>query len=190
MILKSKIMKKVIITILSAFLLNSCTKDEIESITSNPTPDALPPATTVGANKVGCLVNGVVFLPHQRNTFGSPVVTCFYQFVNNGHHFSLGFSNDQLTNIRGVNIASHNLELQQGNTYQLVNDNGNSAFGSYYNVGDSQYFTTNIVTGELKITKLDQVNAIISGTFWFDGINSNGIKTEVREGRFDMEYTQ
>ncbi len=45
-------------------------------------------------------------------------------------------------------------------------------------------------TGELFIKKLDTVNQIVSGTFWFDAINSNGQKVEVREGRFDVRYTR
>jgi hypothetical protein len=183
-------MKKIILLLLVTFsllCLGGCSKDNTFPPAS--TPDQLPPATMVGANTVGCLVNGEVFLPHKNNPFGSSSITCFYQFVNGAYHFSLGFSNDLQTNVRGVNIASHNIVLQQGNTYQLINNNGNSSFGSYYNFADSQYFTTNIITGELKITKLDQVNSIISGAFWFDGINSTGIKTEVRDGRFDLQYT-
>lgn len=30
--------------------------------------------------------------------------------------------------------------------------------------------------------------AIISGTFWYDAINSTGQKVEVRNGRFDMHF--
>ncbi|MEJ7676395.1 MAG: hypothetical protein WKG06_00640 [Segetibacter sp.] len=44
-------------------------------------------------------------------------------------------------------------------------------------------------TGELHITKFDETNRIVSGTFWFDGVNTNSEKVQVREGRFDMPYT-
>ena len=103
-------MKKIIL-ILFSFLLVSCSKDN--PFETPTTPDQLPPATTVGANTVGCLVNGEVFLPHKNNPFGSSPTTCFYQFVNGAYHFSLGFSNDQRTRLRGVNVASHNIVLQQ-----------------------------------------------------------------------------
>ncbi len=43
------------------------------------------------------------------------------------------------------------------------------------------------LNGELKITKLNTQQRIISGTFWFDAILS-GEKIEIREGRFDMRY--
>jgi hypothetical protein len=179
-------MKKIIL-ILFSFLLVSCSKDN--PFETPTTQDQLPPASTVGANTVGCLVNGEVFLPHKNNPFGSSSITCFYQFVNGAYHFSLGFSNDQRTRLRGVDVASHNIVMQQGSTYTLISDNGNSAFGSYGDFATYQYFTSNLVTGELKITKLDQANAIISGTFWFNAISSNGEIIHITEGRFDLEYT-
>ena len=45
-----------------------------------------------------------------------------------------------------------------------------------------------IQKGELIITKFDDVNQIMSGTFWFDAINKDGVKVEVREGRFDVHF--
>jgi len=40
----------------------------------------------------------------------------------------------------------------------------------------------------LIITHHDFDNAVLSGTFWFDAINSEGEIVEVREGRFDVKY--
>ncbi|MFC5981116.1 hypothetical protein [Flavobacterium salmonis] len=45
-------------------------------------------------------------------------------------------------------------------------------------------------TGELKITKLDFTNNIVSGTFWFDVKDDKGVLHQIREGRFDMQFTQ
>jgi flagellar basal body rod protein FlgG len=45
-------------------------------------------------------------------------------------------------------------------------------------------------TGELKITHLDLTDQTISGTFFFDIVDRNGDLREIREGRFDMEFTQ
>jgi flagellar basal body rod protein FlgG len=58
----------------------------------------------------------------------------------------------------------------------------------YQDIGDLRYKTTSTITGELKITNHNFDKAILSGTFWFDAINSKGEKIQVREGRFDMEY--
>jgi hypothetical protein len=165
----------------------SCSKDD--DTPTNPV-DQLPPATQTGTNRVGCLVNGEIFLPKGSNPLGPPLVTCFYQYVNNTWYFSLGYSNNQQTNLRGINIASRGIELQQGQTYNLVLQSDSSCFATYYNFSEtSDYVTNNTITGQLKITKLDQVNNIISGTFWFDAVNSNGVKVEIREGRFDMQYS-
>jgi hypothetical protein len=35
---------------------------------------------------------------------------------------------------------------------------------------------------------LDLANSIISGTFWFDAINTAGETVEIRQGRFDWNY--
>ena len=180
-------MKKIII-ILFSFLLVSCSKDNPFETPS--TPDQLPPATMVGANTVGCLVNGEVLLPKGGRLFGPPIVTCFYQFVNNQYHFSLGFSNNLQTHLRGVNVASHNIVLQQGQIYPLILESNNSVFGTYYDfMQQSDFNTSNSGGGELIITKLDQANFIISGTFWFNAISSNGEIIHITEGRFDMQYT-
>ena len=45
-----------------------------------------------------------------------------------------------------------------------------------------------VIKGELKITYHNYNNAILSGTFWFDAVNSTGEIVQVREGRFDIHY--
>ena len=181
---------KSLISILTIVLIFSCCSKKEDEQPTTPA-DQLPPATQIGANKVGCLVNGQVLLPYQKNPLGVPTVVCFYQYVNSQFDFSLGFSNDKISGgIKGINVASHNIVFQQGQTYQLKLDNGNSAFASYGIQSTPIFITNNSIIGELRITKLDQTNAIISGTFWFDAINNAGVKVEVREGRFDMQYSQ
>ena len=182
---------KSLISILTIVLIFSCCSKKEDEQPTTPA-DQLPPATQIGANKVGCLVNGQVLLPYQKNPLGVPTVVCFYQYVNSQFDFSLGFSNDKVSGgIKGINVAAHKIEFQQGQTYQLKSDDGNSAFATYLDFSqNSDYKTTDLILGELRITKLDQTNAIISGTFWFDAINNAGVKVEVREGRFDMQYSQ
>ena len=61
--------------------------------------------------------------------------------------------------------------------------------GGNYDIGaTNRHFTNLIKTGELKITRIDLQNSIISGTFWFDAINEAGEIVEIREGRFDWNY--
>jgi len=45
-------------------------------------------------------------------------------------------------------------------------------------------------TGELKIEKLDIKNNIVAGTFWYDIKDNKGVIHQIREGRFDMQFTK
>jgi hypothetical protein len=44
--------------------------------------------------------------------------------------------------------------------------------------------------GELVITRLDTVNMILSGTFWFDAMNMVNETVKIRDGRFDLKIDQ
>jgi hypothetical protein len=184
---KQQTMKNLILILITTFSLSCCNKDEIK------TPiEQLPPATTTGANTVGCLVNGEVLLPKGGSLFGPPVVTCYYQYLNGSYEFGLGYSNNQQNNqLRGVYLFTNKLHFVQGQTYTLSIDlQNNSAYAQYSPDTFLEGFTTNSQSvGQIKITKLDHVNTIISGTFWFDGINNNGQIIHITEGRFDMQYT-
>jgi hypothetical protein len=100
--------------------------------------------------------------------------------------------------IKTVQFGTNLIELVENTTYHLVakksdiNNNYISNFGEYYILSDKNadinYYTSDTVTGELKITKLDSQQNIISGTFWYDAVNVNNEKVQVREGRFDMHY--
>ena len=158
--------------------------------------EKLPPATQTGANTAGCLVNGVAFLPKGYLVTGNLV--CNYidgkDFILHNSERIVQGSSD---NIRSIAVVSENQNLHDnvGVTFQLGqdNNNGNSKFGSYIinavaYPDPNHYSTTSIIKGELKITHHDFNNAILSGTFWFDAINSNGEIIKVREGRFDKHY--
>jgi hypothetical protein len=177
-------MKHIFLLLLTLFL-GGCSKDDDQTI--NPV-DQLPSATQIGANKVGCLLNGEVFLPKGSNPLGPPIMTCHYQFVDNGYEFGLGFTNNS-HGIRGITILTNKLEFVQGQTYVIKQEEIENSVYAYFNNGLIYFGSNSIKTGQLTITKLDQVNNIISGTFWFDAENSNGMVVQVREGRFDMQYS-
>lgn len=185
-------MKTKLLTLLLIAALFACKKDD-----DDQTPiEQLPAATQVGANTAGCLVNGQVFLPKGSSQFG-PILSCFYQQDVDGYHLGLSFSERTSGNlIKTIQIATNPMQLNENEVYELTSrtDNGsnyNSNFGEYYILtfdGNMNYLTTETYIGELKITKLDTQQRIISGTFWYDAINPNGDIVEVREGRFDMRY--
>ena len=150
--------------------------------------DQLPPETQTGANTVGCLVNGRVFIPHAEGI--SPEVNCFYQLVNGKYFFTMAFSDLRGSSIETVNLFSAKIDLQMNQIY-VLNQGYNPVVGGgaeYYKDLSNKFSTNLIKTGELKITKLDSSKSIISGTFWFDATNSAGEKVEIRQGRFDWRY--
>ena len=181
-------MKNLLLFILTIFALNSCSNND-----DKPKPktelEKLPPATQTGANTAGCLVNGVAFLPYGYIPGVNPLS---YQ---DGLNFSLFIGERKNDVIKSIGVFSRNQQLEVGTVYQLAqnNNDGNSKHAAYLINGvpppdPNHYATTSTIIGELKITHHDFNNAILSGTFWFDAVNANGEKVEVREGRFDMHY--
>jgi hypothetical protein len=186
--LKLNIMKTHFFALMTVFILLGCSKNDEPPKTP---VDQLPPATQVGANKVGCLVNGEVFLPKGSNPLGPPIVTCYYQYVNNGFEFGLSFSNDS-NGLRYITILSNKLEFTQGAIYNIKQQDADNSLYAFYTPQLNQGFrTTESFTGTLQITKLDLSNNIISGTFKFDAVKLNsGEIVKITEGRFDMKYSQ
>lgn len=180
-------MRKILPLFLVLLLFSSC--DENGSIFNGK--DHLPPITNIGANTVGCLVDGKVFLPHQSGI--NPSVNCFYQIVEEEQYFVMDFADLRKGKSERVVLMLRKVDVNEGQVYEL-NKNFTTApelTGSLgiYSPGDSPRFSTNeTVTGELKITRLDVSKSIISGTFWFDAVNDKGKKVEIREGRFDWNY--
>lgn len=183
---------KYFLLILSLATLLSCHRSSDEDSSSQ---NQLPEATQTGANTAGCLVNGKIILPRGQKPQSGPILAAQYQYLDGGYHFGLSI-NDISGALKGINIASDNITFEEGKKYTLsqkMNNNLINAYGSYtFSELNSPYliyyYTTQLQTGELKITHLDTTKFIISGTFWFDAVNENGEKVEVREGRFDVHY--
>ena len=154
--------------------------------------EALPPATQEGKRTFGCLVNGKVFL--SKGNLSNPPIQCSYQLSNNKYNFLLSIANSSDPNIfksvslrymgNGMNTGKFILEKYLDNQFNADYSEIPS------NLVFNEFFTNENFKGEIIITKFDQVNQIISGTFWFDAVNNKGEKVEVRDGRFDMTYTK
>jgi hypothetical protein len=183
-------MKNLLLLIAVLFILTSCDKDKDDEKPINPI-DQLPPATQTGANTFGCLLDGEVFKPGiNHNSY-----QCYYQYVNGGYHFNVNANNTSNNILKGIMIGTSKLEITQNQILNLYERVERNAFGSLSNLDDNtghyQFNETSITnSGELKITKLDFKNNIVSGTFWFDVIDDKGVLHQIREGRFDMQFTQ
>ncbi len=149
----------------------------------------LPPETTTGAMTFGCKVNGKIFVP--KDGRGKPGL--YVQYVNLGAGVGGGwFLNIPATNWvpstpEGVSIVTDSLLIVQGTTYPFKYRKKGFP-GAFYENGPA-YDATGNNSGELKINKFDNINRIISGTFFFTGTdNSNGQTVNITEGRFDIRY--
>lgn len=170
------------------FVFTSCSNDD--DTPSNPV-DLLPPATQTGENTFGCLLDGEAFTPRAATV----PYNCFYQYVDGGFYFYVGAKNKKNGITKTILIGTERLQISEGNKFILKEKITGNAFGFLY-IGNSntgeilESYTSTIHTGELTITKLDFENNIVSGTFWFDVKDENGKIHEIREGRFDMQFTQ
>jgi len=175
---KAQVMTKPIPFILSLILLTACKKEKHE---------VLPPETQTGAGTFGCLANGKVFIPGGVPGWAGSELSAYYQIVDDRYHFVLGGRRKKDGIDEFVGLFADSLKIVEGGKYILSTRKRGNTSANYSN--NSQFFTDgNLYTGELWIKKLDTVKLIVSGTFWFDAVNSKGEKVEIREGRFDMGY--
>ncbi|MGB4776354.1 MAG: hypothetical protein WBP45_14355 [Daejeonella sp.] len=159
---------------------------------------ALPPATQEGKNTFGCLINGKAFVAQSKpfTTPPVPAVTCKYGYIDDdiskGHNFSLYGSDNKVLQKpdapSAVLLCVNKIDIQEGATYQLKDQKDNGAYADYHTYLLIHDYTS--LTGELTITKFDEINGIASGTFWFDTKNEQGEKIEIRDGRFDAKINQ
>ena len=164
---------------------NSCSKQDD---CDNPI-DCLPPATQTGANTAGCLVNGRLLLPSGRSLGTGSVLQSQYLFHQEAYIFTIGV-NDRNKN-QLIFIRIHNTKLEEGGIYPLKLKSENEGSAAYIIGGagsGTSYVTNNITMGQLHITKLNESKKIISGTFWFDAVDTEGEIVQIREGRFDVRY--
>jgi hypothetical protein len=165
-------------------IVSCCSKDDEQPPKPVTEIDKLPPATQIGAEKVGCLFDGKAFLPESNNT-----INCFYQLVSGDYYFSMSFGNTNSNSIPvALGVGAKKLQIAQGVEYNLYEFADGNTSGSYFNGFDN--FTSQENTGKLYISKLDFTNNIVSGTFWYDIKDNFGVLHQIREGRFDLHFTQ
>lgn len=176
-------MKKILFALFIIVCFTSCKKEEPESTDNS---FGLPNITQEGKNTFGCLLDGNLLLAEKSLLY--PTLTCRYLLVNypiSGYSFSLhaqGKSSPYVLEINTINKAVTVGEFDLGPSG--VEGEFSAVIGDIRNI----YEIDPNQKGKIKITKLDEINQIVSGTFWFDAVNSSGKKVEVREGRFDMVY--
>ena len=183
-------MKQFLLLGISLILLcSSCKKNK----PVNPI-DQLPPETQTGANTFGCLVDGKVFLP-KGDPFGGPVKKAQYQLVNGKQGFGVSARRSEGNESKIVGMIGDSIKVSVG-TFNLTSLTSGKFRGGYTyrdltNPSGISYYTNEVQRGQIIIKNFDTVNQIVSGTFWFDAIDTATSKIiQVREGRFDLPYVR
>lgn len=184
-------MKNLILLLVLTFTVSCCNKNDDDQPKTEL--EKLPPATQIGADTFGCLLDGVAFTPDRINNH----FQCYYQIVDGEYYFHIrGTRNTSSTTSSTIFVVSGKKQIFQSETYDLYeyiygNVTGSISSSIYANgvttvsTGD----TSHTYTGKLKITKLDPINYIVSGTFYFDVMDNQGKIHHITDGRFDTHYT-
>ncbi len=159
-------------------LLTSC--ESCDDIINPKTElEKLPPATQQGKSTYGCLVNGKAWV-----TRTSTDALADYQ--SGVLQISAGI--DETNRDQGITLAVLG-GITQGLTYSLANNpKCEAVFGWIKTSVTCSYDGDKTLNGKLTITKLDQVNLIISGLFEFNTFTPGCDSIKVTDGRFDLLY--
>jgi hypothetical protein len=141
--------------------------------------EKLPPATQVGKNTFGCLVNGKAWV-----TRTSIDAAAFYQ----DGIFSLGADIDIPSQSIGLSVRELGQYILAEQVYDLSNIPHAAALFIIRKTPICFYDEENTITGVLHVTKFDPSNRIIAGRFEFVTIASNCDTIVVTDGRFDLTY--
>ncbi|WP_423130250.1 hypothetical protein [Gaoshiqia sp. Z1-71] len=154
------------------FAAGSCEKDK---------EPQLPPITQTGAGTFGCLIDGQIWVAGS-DFFGK------HTGANN-----TSYEDERWVIFAPGSLYDMNIEICKESmidgfavldgTRETSCSNGVLFQGLDY----EQFWTVDGNTGTINITKFDPDAKIISGTFAFDAVNSEGVKKEIRDGRFDIK---
>lgn len=171
--LKPKKITSLLFLLITTLFLNSC-----DLLNDDDTPE-LPDITQNGANTFGFKVNGEIV-----NITNTSNQVAIYQ----GGVLQLGGGIDVSNNDIRVMIRINN-PIQVGIAYDLTQISDYRAIFIKRNASNNCYYDySNTLNGSFSITKLDQSNFIISGTFSFSTKIDGCEKVNITEGRFDLKY--
>lgn len=182
----------IVLTLITGlFLLSSmkCRKDQVPP--KQPVVEKLPPATQEGKNTCGFLVNGKVWLPKGRVGNGEPNLKWWYDPLYHNGTFNInGFRYDTTEGTRFSDFVVAIDSFSSPGIYRLNVIPGRVA--EYGNLNRScVYYKVDTIRNHdsyVNITKFDQQNHIIAGTFEFTLAKPGCDTVRITEGRFDIKF--
>lgn len=175
---------KIIITCLLFITLNTqCKKD------SNTTDVlGLPPATQIGANTFGFLLNGEPWVPQGNNGSGNNLSIDYDPGIRNGICGIFSYKVVHSTKVQYFGIGIDSLNFYKAPYKYKFYFNG--ALISNANFNGCILSTDEpraLVSGQFLLDKYDKVNRIISGRFEYD-FKNNCDSFKITNGRFDFKF--
>jgi len=150
----------------------------------------LPPATQEGKNTFGCLIDGEAVVARNGGWFDNAIsaeVAPEYFRISGGGGTYVNCPDERI----GVSFQVNSPSSLNDRVFQLTSIS-KSNFETYRKgklvFCENTYYSFGESSGELIISKLDTINKIIAGTFWFDAKSQEGAIVEIRDGRFDITY--
>jgi hypothetical protein len=157
--------------------------------TLEPNVNALPPITEVGANTLGAIINGKVWVPAGSN--GTSNLEIYY---DPGYAFgTLDISAYRITDTVLDDRTYLAFGVDSLNNYTIphtfvMQPDGNTVLGfTQYPCAIGSTDSNTQTSGSITISKLDTANRIISGTFFGTLIKPGCDTITITEGRFDMK---
>jgi hypothetical protein len=151
----------------------------------------LPAATQTGKNTFGYKINGEIVVPKNGWAPGLPLsqeAIYYYNVGTNSYDVLINAVHTANKPYRYLHISTKDILLEE-KIYEIGEENIPNVFNAHYSFTDSPTYATSAqAKGQINITHFDKINKIISGTFWFDALEPNGAKVEIREGRFDLKF--
>jgi len=157
--------------------------------------EKLTKETQTGANTFSCKVDGVIHIPNDE-AFGPRAISASLSLNREDPNFyNLNILTNYSRNEPAENVYITLYKINQIGVYKLsgnaskygtyILDKLNKSTGFFGVTYDSRKFNN----GEVSITKLDLVNRIVAGTFWFEATNENypNDKFSITDGRFDLK---
>lgn len=151
--------------------------------------DKLPPATQVGANTFGCLVNGKVYIPKGYSGTGTPNPKIIFDIGIDGFPYLQIDARQYYQNSQNGSFIINIQNFVGSGEYLIYTNKKQIGFGSYLipDCGILPNDDTHFKSGRVLITKYDLTGGVISGQFNFKIKPSNCDTLFFTEGIFDFK---